>query len=451
MSLLQMSVSASMMIFFILLIRLVTLNKLPKRTFLILWDIVLIRLMLPLSLPSTWSAYTFLPKNVLPSDRTFLEQTPLIGTNAAMDRLVSHISYAKLPEVSVHHISILPILWGIGCVGFALYFVISYLRCYREFAMALPIEQEFVTTWQKEHPLRRSYRILQTDCITSPLTYGVFRPVILLPKHIKRNDTEHLNYMLLHEWTHIRHMDALRKMLFLAAACIHWCNPLVWLMFRQVNADMEMTCDEGVLRYLKGDYRSAYAMTLIHMEERRSIPSAMFFGKTTTKKRIFAIMKTRKLSFSRIVVSAALILGMILCFTTSAAAAEQKVISPEYFTQTNAGKSLSGTWKLDGVETEQHLQHYNSLQEMFGTGVSAYGAELTIQNNLAVKFWIGIGPVYNGILEARTSETYSATVEDSQHLVADSQPITLYLTEEAGTTWLVMEFMGEQLYWTYTK
>lgn len=468
MSLLQMSISAGILIIIILLLHALAINRLPKRTFLILWDIVLIRLLLPVSLPTSWRTLSPLPATTVPS-KALTEWIPGENMTENITENITKAADALLPSDSLPvlsaetPISVIAILWFAGCAGLALYFFLSYLRCYREFAMSLPVKQEFVTAWQKNHPLRRHYRIRQTDCISSPLTYGIFRPVILLPKNTDWTDTEHLNYVLLHEWTHIRHMDALRKMIFIGTVCIHWFNPLVWLMYQKAGGDMELFCDEGVLQQMKGDCRTAYATTLIQMEEQKILPAAMCFGGAMTQQRVVAIMKTKKTSFFRLVISAGLVLSIMICFVTSASAASAASASSASSAAGQSGASgtlsaqqspvgtITGTWKLDGIQTEQHLRQYSSLQEMFGTGVGTYGAELTIQDNLSIQFWIGIGPVYNGTLQTKDAKIYSAVVEDSQHLIADPQQVTLYLTNEAGTTWLVTEFIGEALYWSQTN
>lgn len=447
MSLPQMSFSAGIMIFFILLIRMATVNKLPKRTFLVLWDIVLLRLMLPLSLPTTWSVPSFF-KQEIPSPKLLSQWISPDTAPLDTEGFLTHVPDSILQEPSKSAIPIFSILWGIGCAGLILYFGISYLRCYREFAMALPVEDEFVTTWQKEHPLRRRYRILQTDCISTPLTYGVFRPVILLPRKMDWKDTQGLNFVLLHEWTHIRHMDALRKMIFIAAVCIHWYNPLVWLMLRKANGDMEMFCDESVLRQLNGDCRASYARSLVQMEEWRSAPAVMCFGGTMTQKRIFAIMKMKKPSFSRLLVSIGLVFTITTCFAASAMAKGPVGITDDADTGHYLAGIITGTWKLDGPQTEQHLRQYQSLQDMFGTGVGAHGAQLMIQDNLAIQFWIGVGPVYTGNLQSQDSEIYTAVMQDSEHLTDGTPQITLYLIKENNKPWLVMEYMGEQLYWS---
>jgi beta-lactamase regulating signal transducer with metallopeptidase domain len=105
------------------------------------------------------------------------------------------------------------------------------------------------------------------DTIAVPLTYGIWRPVILLPKIISSKDEWRLKYILAHELVHIKRFDTLRKWLLAAALCIHWFNPLVWAMYVLANRDIELACDEAVVRAFGQTSRSQYALALIGMEE----------------------------------------------------------------------------------------------------------------------------------------------------------------------------------------
>ena len=102
--------------------------------------------------------------------------------------------------------------------------------------------------------------------ISSPLTFGVLRPVILVPKKTDWTDETALRYVLEHEFVHIQRFDVLSKLLLIAAVCVHWFNPLVWVMYVLANRDLELSCDETVLRRFGGDIRAAYARVLIRME-----------------------------------------------------------------------------------------------------------------------------------------------------------------------------------------
>ena len=105
--------------------------------------------------------------------------------------------------------------------------------------------------------------------ISSPLTFGVLRPVILVPKKTDWTDETALRYVLEHEFVHIQRFDVLSKLLLIAAVCVRWFNPLVWVMYVLANRDLELSCDETVLRRFGGDIRAAYARVLIRMEAAR--------------------------------------------------------------------------------------------------------------------------------------------------------------------------------------
>ena len=105
--------------------------------------------------------------------------------------------------------------------------------------------------------------------ISSPLTFGVLRPDILVPKKTDWTDETALRYVLEHEFVHIQRFDVLSKLLLIAAVCVHRFNPLVWVMYVLANRDLELSCDETVLRRFGGDIRAAYARVLIRMEAAR--------------------------------------------------------------------------------------------------------------------------------------------------------------------------------------
>ena len=105
--------------------------------------------------------------------------------------------------------------------------------------------------------------------ISSPLTFGVLRPVILVPKKTDWTDETALRYVLEHEFVHIQRFDVLSKLLLIAAVCVHRFNLLVWVMYVLANRDLELSCDETVLRRFGGDVRAAYARVLIRMEAAR--------------------------------------------------------------------------------------------------------------------------------------------------------------------------------------
>lgn len=231
------------------------------------------------------------------------------------------ISEEALP-LAEQLVKILPALKGIWAAGFlacAIFFGWMYFRCYREFRMSLPFEDHFLDTWHSSHPLWRKLSIRQSDQIVSPLSYGVWHPVILLPKSAKCGDRFRLRYVLEHEYVHIRYFDAAVKLLMAAVLCIHWFNPCVYLMYRFFNRDLELACDEAVVHRFGEDQKSAYAMALIEMEEEKSglLPLGNSFSKNAIEERIGAIMKIKKISPLVHGLSAALVCGITLLFATS--------------------------------------------------------------------------------------------------------------------------------------
>ena len=176
MSLLQMSFLGTVIILLIVVLRAVLINRLPKKTFLILWWIALIRLLVPFSIKSVTSIYSLLQS--IYSDinpvRT-AQTTTFLPIHGNMPEIANGLSEAMVQRTE--SISILSVIWLAGlllCFGF---FAVSYIKCYREFRFSLPVEMIF-GSMEGKHPLKRSLSIRQTETIAAPLSYGVIRPVI---------------------------------------------------------------------------------------------------------------------------------------------------------------------------------------------------------------------------------------------------------------------------------
>jgi beta-lactamase regulating signal transducer with metallopeptidase domain len=159
------------------------------------------------------------------------------------------------------------LVWSTVAIIMVSFFLVTHLRCLKKYKTALPVNGYVFNRCLREHPIRRTVQIRQLDTIAVPLTYGIWRPVILLPKIISSKDEWRLKYILAHELVHIKRFDTLRKWLLAAALCIHWFNPLVWAMYVLANRDIELACDEAVVRAFGQTSRSQYALALIGMEE----------------------------------------------------------------------------------------------------------------------------------------------------------------------------------------
>ena len=333
MSLLQMSFAGAVMILAITVIRALAINLLPKKTFLALWGITVVRLLLPFSLPSTFSVYSLLAQHTPVENvvKDTLTANPLpIEPAGQMATIPGNISN---PVIAI---PVWTAIWAIGVLVCALVFVIAYWKCRQEFQTSLPVEHDFAKNWLNACRLKRPISIRQSSRFSTPLTYGVFRPVILMPTSTEWENTKSLQYVLTHEYVHIRRFDSITKLVLIAALCVHWFNPLVWAMYILANRDIELSCDEAVVRLFGENTKAAYARTLISMEETRSglTPLCNNFSKNAIEERITAIMKIKKVSMLSLVLALALVFGVTTAFATSANAQAGQEINDISMTET---------------------------------------------------------------------------------------------------------------------
>ena len=411
MNLLNMTISGAILIFIIVIIRVAAINKLPKKTFLVLWGIVLLRLLIPFSIPSTLSVYSLANLNVAESElRNMVNESAIVNivfnahednverneslnTDFESDKTDSYYKYEKggkteskpiqeITEYSINKLNNIPfisiwfIIWFTGMVLCTAFFVISYLYCLFKFKTSLPVQNDFVEQWLETHKLRRSISIRQSDRISSPLTYGIFRPVILMPKNTDWENINQLQYIFLHEYIHICHYDIVIKFISTMALCIHWFNPFVWIMYVLFNRDIELACDESVVHRFGEKSKSIYASMLVNMEVKKSglMPFSNNFSKNAIEERIRAIMKIKKISFFTILISVLLVTFVTTVFATSAAnknepsennLKKEKIIPGIDFSEEEYEKLLA--LQFEGYENMSISEYQNKVWEMTDT------------------------------------------------------------------------------------
>ncbi|MDE7262773.1 MAG: peptidoglycan DD-metalloendopeptidase family protein [Oscillospiraceae bacterium] len=330
------SLSAAVMILAVLALRMKFQDRTPRRAFCLLWDIVLARLLILRALASPVSVLRWLPEVGVQS--AAVSQVPevvsavegVLVTGGALVTQVEGITCLAedtgtaqvLPSLDWN--TVLTALWLAVALLLAGGFLWSHLRSRKVYAASLPVRDPFVLDWLAAHPLRRPVQVRVSERIDAPLTYGVLYPVILLPRGI--TDQEVLSCVLSHEHTHIRRFDALRKVFLAAALCLHWFNPLVWVMYTLTNRDIELACDEAVLR--GGADRERYALALLSMEERRGrwSPSGSHFSRNALEERIKAIMKRKHISMTALI---AVLVVMSITTTVFASAAPEGSSTPQ--------------------------------------------------------------------------------------------------------------------------
>ena len=361
MNLLQMSFSGAAFITAVVIIRAVAINKLPKKTFLVLWELVILRLLIPFSIPSMFSVYTLVTHSI--SSATLPETGTDYNIPTMQGLFVTTQGAVHSPADISPSVSMWFIVWCAGIILTALFFVISYLHCLIEFRTALPVNNHYVEKWLAERPLKRPIWVRQSDRILTPLTYGIFRPVILMPKKMDWKNEKQLQYVLSHEYVHVYRYDTVTKLIATLALCIHWFNPFVWVMYILFNRDIELACDESVIRQFGEKSKSAYSLMLISMEATKSglLPLCNNFSKNAIEERITAIMKTKKITIFSLVLASLIVVGVGTAFTTSAQANNNNPTSDgqEYKT-TNASENASD---YNAIETSGGNMDYGIYEE----------------------------------------------------------------------------------------
>lgn len=210
-------------------------------------------------------------------------------------------------------------IWVIGSIVCVAVFAFAYWRSHRKFRESLPVNDAFVAEWVSKQRIRRRLQVRSSDQISTPVCYGIIKPVILLPKHFDWEDREGLLYVLTHEYMHIRHFDSVTKLLIIAAVCLYWFNPLVWALYILANRDIEFATDAAVVRTCGTTTRSQYALTLISMAEAKSslAPLCNHFSRNVIEERITAIMTMKKTPWVSVALSAVLLTGTTTAFATT--------------------------------------------------------------------------------------------------------------------------------------
>lgn len=346
MILLKMSLSGALLVLFVVSVRAFIKNRLPKKLLWILWFIVIVRLLVPISFFQEWSIFSVFEQRI--SSDSLQSSVQREETDWSYDRFNSmedqelrRSDWNPRPAVfqgendeennsdflfkEPRKDRIVAVLFGIWATGFLLALtIVSGLYCkhLKGFRNARELEKDAFASYLGEKKLKRKIIFRISKEIDSPLTYGILKPTILLPETMFAHDEKELNYILFHEYIHIRHFDSLSKLVLTFVLCLHWFNPAVWWMYFLANRDIELICDESVVNFFGREEKADYARALISAEERklnRSANSVLYsnFGKEDIEERIVSIMKTKKTSGSRKALSCLILFLVAVLFACS--------------------------------------------------------------------------------------------------------------------------------------
>lgn len=307
---LNMSITASIAIVVILPAR-VVLKPAPKIFSYALWAVVLFRLLCPVSLSSQFSLMGLLPapttegggieyvslrvpdmeRPANPAD------VPPPALNQTADNPPAEGMAAGSADVPA---SVVSIVWICGVAAMLAFHLLQLIRLRRKLTGAVPLKDN----------------VYLADHIPTPFVMGVLRPKIYLPSAM--SGAEYL-YIIQHEMHHIRRCDHVIKLLAFAALCVHWFNPLVWLAFALSGKDMEMSCDEAVMRQMGRDIRADYSSSLLQFStgKRALIGTPLAFGEGDAKARIKNIMRYKKPTMIIVVLAVVVCVGLTACLSSN--------------------------------------------------------------------------------------------------------------------------------------
>lgn len=303
--LLNLSISASWLVLAVLVLRLVS-KRSPKWMNVLLWGIVALRLVLPFSFESALSlipsAETVSPAVVQFDPAPTITSGVSVIDNAVNPSLSEH--FAAVPTASVNPLyvwtEIAGWVWLIGLGAMLLYALASYLRLRRRVSVSLPIQDN----------------IYLCDAISSPFILGVVKPHIYLPSGL---DEVQRQNVLSHERAHLARRDHWWKPLGFALLAVYWFNPVLWLAYTLLCRDIELACDERVIRTMDESAVKTYSTVLLacSMPRKAVITCPLAFGEVGVKERVKNALHYKKPAFWVVAASVAVCVVVAVCFLTN--------------------------------------------------------------------------------------------------------------------------------------
>lgn len=372
---LHMSLTAGYVIIAILLIRL-PLKKVPKIFSYALWILVLFRLLCPITLESPLS---LLPKTTVTSTEFFVNNQILTGkdlsgtNNNNMNPEMDSKEYNKTlhndtiakeentitvnSESSLNLMNIGTIIWLLGMFLLSVHAVYHYIVLKNKLQTATRVKDNIYTS----------------DRITTPFVLGFLRPRIYIPGFLSDNETD---YILLHEQKHIKRRDHWVKLASYAALVLHWFNPLVWIAYYLMVKDMEMSCDESVMKQAvkdSRDIRTDYSVSMLNLSVRQSgLYSPMAFGETNVKSRIRNVLSYKKPGFWAIIIAIAAVITTGICLITNPLSKDEEVVSSKISTPPAAYETVAGGFESSRNSEDikaKTLRNINNKQDNINTSI----------------------------------------------------------------------------------
>lgn len=308
-TILNMSISAGILILAVLLLRLFF-RRAPKWVSVLLWGLVAVRLILPFVPESSLSlmpkAEWVTPDTFYTEENTFFDSVPADRIKIDTEIVEDVVYYYKVvdPPIEIHRgvspVFVLNCIWLAGVAAMLVYMLVSYIRVMRCVRGARQFRDNIYTS----------------ESVSSPFVLGLIRPRIYLPENM---DAVSMSYVIAHEEAHLRRLDHLWKPFGFLLLAVHWFNPLIWIGYILLCRDIEMACDERVVRGMNEEERADYSEALLECSVNRKIISAcpLAFGEIGAKARIKTVLNYKKPAFWIVVLAVIASVTAAVCFLTN--------------------------------------------------------------------------------------------------------------------------------------
>ena len=423
------SIAASWIVIAVLILRF-CLKKAPKWVNVLLWGIVAVRLIFPFSIES---ALSLIPSAETVSPSIMMETAPSVQTGVpALDQVINPVidhSLAPAPGASANPLQIwlpvLPVIWLWGVAALFLDSAGCYRRLRRRVCEAVILRDN----------------IYQSENVCSPFVLGIIRPKIYLPYHMDKREMDHV---IAHEQTHIRRRDHWWKPLGFLLLTVHWFNPLLWLGYILLCRDIELACDEKVIREMGSEQRADYTQALVSCSvSRRSIAACpLAFGEVGIKERVKSVMNYKKPAFWIILASALICAAAAVCFLTNPKTEQSLPSGGDNVS--DMGPAQAEKW-FDYLENPEEMNWDGRLEialpEYPGVTFRWYPEKMeAVTENEITPLYTGM-PIWNtyfcdltgdGLPELCSTITFGSGIIDSRIIVCDYANGESYTLEDRG-------------------
>ena len=334
----HMSGSASYLILAVLLVRFL-LRKAPKSMRSFLWLLVGIRLIVPFSvesifslIPDTPTVEEYIYQTIQPnSNSTVPEKQPI---NQQIQHKDVHIREKNISS-SFTTVQICTWVWIFGVILMFCYLALSWLRLRSCVKVSVPLE----VVLNDNNKGKNIIKIYRNDKLESPFLFGIIHPRIYVPSSIS---SEELPYVVQHELTHKKRKDYLIKPAGFLILSVYWFNPCVWIAYIMLCKDIELICDEYVIKKLGTEYKKAYSQALLNSAANRHVITAcpVAFGEVGVKERVKNVLHYKKPAFWVLVAAVLVCIAVPVCFMTQKKSAKAELVMSTITTEGNYGLFL---------------------------------------------------------------------------------------------------------------